>query len=301
MNEIDALDQFRENTPAMSARAQVQGRRRLNEAITGERPGRRRGLLARRTLLLGAAAATLSVAVVAYGVVGQPGPDSTAAAATVLQRAAGAISPESGPAPRPGQFIYLDILRVTSGMKQRVQTWTAVDGSRPGLIRSDGFLGKDTSPVPPYQPEQGLHQAPYTVLSALPTDPTELVQILYADPHVRGQMRANNLSREVAVWDTLRSLVETAPPAQKAALFKAAAQIKGIVYVESATDAAGRTGEAVGLEDPRLGSVQFIFDRDSHEFLGERTMRRGSTTEVQFNATVQRTAVVDAAGRLPGE
>lgn len=87
--------------------------------------------------------------------------------------------------------------------------------------------------------------------------------------------------------------------AQKAALFKAAAKINGITSVADATDAAGRPGEAVGLTDPRLGSIQFIFDKSSHAFLGERILASGNSDHVVLNDAGERTAVVDRAGQEP--
>jgi len=299
MNDLDVLTGIRHDTPAISARARHQGRNRLLDEIGGSRPRASRWRLARRPMLLTGAAAAITAVLVAFQVAGTPAKNSTAEAATVLTLAASAVTITPAIAPRSDQFIYLDVVHVTGGMTQHVQTWTSVDGSRPGLIRSAGFLGNSSTVSPRPDPAHGLRQAPYAVVAELPTDPQALLRALYADPYVEEQMQHNGISREVAVWSMLRDLVETAPGAQKAAMFKAAALIPGITHVEHATDAAGRSGEAVGLEDPRLGSIQFIFDTHTHAFLGERVMDPGSTTSVQFNDAVQHTGVADKPGVVP--
>lgn len=299
MNEIDVLTRLRQDTPPMSARARAQGRLRLLGEIEGRTATARRWQPARRMLVFGAALVAVTVVLVGYQIVGPRGATSSAEAATVLHRAATAAAGVPLREPRADQFTYVEVVHVAAGSRQRVQRWTSVDGSRPGLLRSAGFLGSSTERIPPYQPAGGLLAAPYTVLAQLPTDPVALLRALGDDPYVRNDVRNNKMSRDVGIWSLIRELVETAPPAQKAALFRAASTIKGITYVASATDAAGRTGEAVGLEDPRLGNIQFIFDRETHEFLGERILDRGSTTAIQFNDAIEQTGVVDAVGSLP--
>ncbi|GIM96219.1 CU044_5270 family protein [Paractinoplanes toevensis] len=297
MDEFDVLTQLRQDTPAMSARARAQGRLRLLGEIEGRRR-ESRWLPARRTMLAAAGVVILTVAILGYQVVGSPDGGSTAEASTVLQAAA-AVAGVPAAVPRAEQFTYVEVVHVTSGGRQRVQEWRSVDGSRPGLIRSSGFLGSTSGAIAPYDPAAGLRTAPYAVLAKLPTDPAALARVLGEDPYVQDSVRYNNVSRDVGIWSLVRELVETAPPAQKAALFQAASTIKGITYVPTATDAAGRTGEAVGLDDPRLGNVQFLFDRDTHAFLGERILNHGSTTSIQFNDAIQQTGVADTAGSVP--
>jgi hypothetical protein len=295
--ELDALIRFRADTPAMTHRTLVQGRLRVMDEIHGK-PARGLGRVPRRRAAILAGAA-VGLGLVGSQLVGLTGTGPTAQAATVLTAAASAVESSSGPAPRQDQFVYLRILHVTSGMRQTMEIWTSADGSRQGLSRSRGFLGSNELPVETYRPAEGLRQAPYTVLAKLPTDPAALLKVLYADPAVSQDVTHNKVSRDVAVWGLIRDLVQNAPAVQKAALFKAAATIHGITYVADAADAAGRSGEAVGLPDPRLGSVQFIFDKTTHAFLGERILAQGSTTKVQFNDTVERVAVVDKAGQAP--
>lgn len=302
MNELDQLTRFRDDTPEMTNRALAQGRLRVMKEIRG-RTDRAAARPFRRRVGIVVVAGALGLGLAGSQLLGVTGPGPEARAATVLNAAADAAADAANrtpmPAPRPGQFVYQRIVHVTSGMRQTVETWTSADGTRAGLVRSRGFLGTQTTTIDRYDPAAGLRAAPYTVLAKLPTDPDALLKTLYADPGVREQVRQNKVSADVEVWGLLRGLVESAPPAQKAALFLAAAKIKGITYVAEARDAAGRTGEAVGLDDPRLGNVQLIFDKSSHAFLGERIIGRGSTAAVAFNDAVQQVAVVERAGETP--
>jgi hypothetical protein len=300
-DEFDALARLRQDIPAMSHRAQVQARLRLmNEIRTAQRRPRA-WRMSRRAVIMGVAAASLGVTLVGVQLTVVGGQDSAAQAATLLNNAATVAGASTMPTPRKGQFVYLRVLHVTSGMKERAETWTSADGSQPGLTRSSGAIANISTTLDRYNPATGLRDAPYLVLAKLPTDPDALLKVLSADPAVATDVTHNKVSRDVAIWGLIRNLVENAPPAQKAALFKAAAKIHGITYVPSATDAAGRSGEAVGLPDPRLGTIQFIFTKDTHVFLGERILARGSATNVEFNDTIETIAVVDKVLQtLPG-
>ncbi|GAA2143010.1 CU044_5270 family protein [Kitasatospora kazusensis] len=302
-NDTDVLARFRQDVPAMSAQARFQGRQRLEAAMSGQggRPLRRPRT--RRVLASAGVALALAGGVIGYQIAGPAGADTSAQAAEVLNDAAVTAAATAhtvvGLKPRPDQYIYLDVLHTTSGMNDRTQSWTSADGTRQGLVRTSGFMGDHSSPIDPYKSGDSLRDAPYLVLAKLPTDPDALLRILYADPAVLGDQQHNGTKADVALWGLLRDLVENVPAAQEAALFKVAAKVPHISYSDNATDAAGRPGVAVGLPDPRLGTIQFVFDRSSHAFLGERILSPGSTTQVEFNDTVQRTAVVDKPGQLP--
>ncbi|MFD8483343.1 hypothetical protein [Kitasatospora sp. NPDC059673] len=112
-----------------------------------------------------------------------------------------------------------------------------------------------------------------------------------------------HVSREVAIWSLIRSIMDSACPApQQAALFRAAAKLPNISYSAEATDALGRSGEAVSMLDPRAGTVQLILDRKTHAFLGERVIGKpGSPAEgkVVDSSAVRKVAIVDATEQLP--
>ncbi|MFF7634415.1 CU044_5270 family protein [Kitasatospora sp. NPDC008050] len=310
MDEITQLGEFRADTAPMSAQAHFRGRQRLAaEAARGRGRGRwgtrpRPRLRARPVLAAAAVAVTLAVTagVVSTRTAGPSVTVPSAQAVSALNLAAEAL--DSAPMPRPDQFVYMDLMHNTGSAADQteVRAWLSVDGAQAGLYQSTGAYNH-TDPVPPHQSEVGLSSAPYDTLAALPTDPDKLLQILYADPWVHGQQVTNKVSREVAVWSIIRGLVETACPApQQAALFRAAAKLPSISYTADATDADGRSGEAVGMFDPRLGTVQLILDRNTHKFLGERVLgSHGSVDagQVILNSTVRTVAFVDKVGQVP--
>ncbi|MFD0573154.1 hypothetical protein ACFQ0T_32915 [Kitasatospora gansuensis] len=91
-----------------------------------------------------------------------------------------------------------------------------------------------------------------------------------------------------------------------AALYQAAARIPGVVLVDSATDAAGRTGIAIARTNPASGSRdEIIFDRTSYAFLGERSVQITEVSGVKpgtvtANTAVLKRAAADAPGVRPG-
>ncbi|HEY6794151.1 MAG TPA: CU044_5270 family protein [Kineosporiaceae bacterium] len=295
------LTRFREEVPPMSYRAHVRGRTRLMAEIGGPATTRTGPVrLPRRAVFAGAAAVTLGVALAGAQLTGLAGGSDRAQAATVLKDAAVVAAAARDEVPRPGQFVYRRILRLDAeGRPVRIEIWNSADGTRPGRSRMATRGHEDVEPTDPYSPADGLLLAPYLVLAKLPTDPDALLNKIYADPTVAKNMTNNRVTREAAAWELIRDLVDTAPSAQRAALFQAAAKIDGITSQDGVADAAGRVGVAVGLLYPGLGTVQLIFDRDSHAFLGERILVPGSKTQVHSVDTLQLAAVVDAVGRHP--
>ncbi|GAB3960689.1 hypothetical protein GCM10029978_010700 [Actinoallomurus acanthiterrae] len=80
---------------------------------------------------------------------------------------------------------------------------------------------------------------------------------------------------DLEAWSRVGGMLTEAymPAAQRAALFRAAATIPGAEAVGSAEDAAGRTGVAVARVEPALGErTEYIFDRRTYTFLGQRTV-----------------------------
>ncbi|MFF0389878.1 CU044_5270 family protein [Kitasatospora sp. NPDC004615] len=334
MDEITRLAEFRADTEPMTTHARLRGRLQLADAIAGKPTARwDRRLTTRRVLVAAALTTALTAGLVSTQIAGPGATESSAHAVSVLNLAADALAADRTPAPRPDQFVYLDFIHTTSDPNAitTVQRWLSVDGSKPGLVRwsgpgvtdastveppsggltdgsvverPSGGLSSHDSVVKPQQASPSLYaDPPYDKLAKLPTDPDALLEILYADPFVRTVTDAKNMTREVAVWTILRSLMRGPCPApQKAALFRAAAKIPHISYHEEATDALGRTGEAVSLLDPKVGIIQLILDRKTHAFLGERILGRpgeGHDGTVQFISAVRKTALVDAVGQIP--
>jgi hypothetical protein len=254
--------------------------------------------------LRSAASAALVLALTG-GIVGAFAGESSAAttshAAQVLTQAADAAGHAQAAKPKAGQFEYVDTIHQISipGSPERNQRWISVDGSQAGQGVNSGALFNNTYSIAAYHSGDSLKDAPYDVLAQLPTDPAQLLKVLSSDPYVLGDEKYNGTSPNVAVWGLMRNLVDVAPAAQKAALFRVAADIQGTVYIGDTTDADGRHGEGVGLQDPRLGFIAFIFDKGDHRFLGERIQGSATDTRVEFNDAVRTVAFVDRVGQLP--
>jgi hypothetical protein len=261
------------------------------------RSGARRGL---RSVAAAGLVLALTGGIVGTLAVGQSFAAAPSHAAQVLNAAANAA--DHAPA-KSGQFEYIDVLHLTSTPTpvEHDQRWLSVDGSQDGLEVGSGWWNNTTTiPANSYHPGDSLKDAPYDVIAKLPTDSAQLSKILANDPYVLGDEKYNGTAPNVAVWGLMRLLVETAPPAQEAALFRVAAGLEGVGYSAGATDAAGRSGEAVGMEDPRLGFIQFIFDKGDHRFLGERVLGNPTgSTGVEFNDAVLTRGFVDSVGQLP--
>ncbi|MFJ5926893.1 CU044_5270 family protein [Kitasatospora sp. NPDC092948] len=312
MDEITRLAEFRADTEPMSAHACLRGRQQLADEIAGRPTGRRdshwRRLVRPRRLLVAAALTlALTAGVVSTQVAGPGATESSAEAISVLNLAADALA--DAPMPRPDQFVYMNTMHVTSDPTDisTSEGWMSVDGSKPGLGKYSNVKApeRDLSQIiQPGQVRTSLSQGPpYADLAKLPTDPDKLLRILYADPWVADRVSSHEKSRDLAVWDLVRDLLLGACPApQQAALFRAAAKIPHITYVSEATDALGRTGEAVSMLDPNLGYIQLILDRQTHAFIGERILGRdsgGRADDVEFNSAVRTVGFVDAVEQLP--
>ncbi|MFD8982606.1 CU044_5270 family protein [Streptomyces sp. NPDC059564] len=289
-------------------------------AATPARPvGTRRRPMA---VLLAAGAATCAVALAATLGVGAFDERPTAAppepaAVRLLDRLALTAQDLPAPAVRDDQFLYTKttghsttLSEIEGGGMESLRTdasaerWLSVDGSADTVVRT----ARGTATEPAVRKGGATINGPtYRFLESLPTDPDELLKLIYADTrldHGPGSGSTTGPDQEafVAIGDLLRSM--QAPPGVSAALYRAAARIPGVVYVPEAEDAAGRTGVAVArVHDGER--TEWIFDRDSRRLLGERTVllkdsawgKRGeSVTSVALIAT----AVVDEPGREPG-
>ncbi|WP_329528790.1 hypothetical protein [Streptomyces sp. NBC_01462] len=97
---------------------------------------------------------------------------------------------------------------------------------------------------------------------------------------------------------------ESIVPADVAsAIWRAAAKIPGVVLVKDSVDAAGRHGEAVAhVSNGEL--TEYIFDRNTHLFLGERGYlvkgtAMGKAGMLTGTSAVLSRAVVNKIGDLP--
>ncbi|MFF9074751.1 CU044_5270 family protein [Streptomyces sp. NPDC014735] len=310
----------------------------LREAVRNRAPGGSGARAARpRRHPARFAVPALACALVAVGVVALDLPDRGAApvagpraaapgADRLLDRVALAAAGTQRPAVRADQFVYVESRvayaaqsagggPVTMPPAHRRQVWSSADGGRAGLLREEGGpdtrLGADApvhgldhrgaTPGPGASRSAGpsVTEPTHRFVASLPTDPDALLELIRHE--TRGQGRDQDQRAFTAIGELL---AETwAPPAVEAALYRAAARIPGVTVVRTAADAAGREGVAVA-RTAYGQQTQWVFDRTTCAFLGERTVltRAGDAgpagTVVGASAVLVR-AAVDRAGELP--
>lgn len=297
----------------------------------------------RRAILLPVAACALAGALatgfLAYSERGAAdGPGATVATGPALTTRIGAANPQgtpqlldrislaaataSGPAVRANQFVYIGSKTATTYVKtvngkstlvsqelHMRHQWNSADGTRgwliePGNTGPEGITLERTTETGE-APTANLNAPTYNYLAQLPTDPDGLLQRIYQE--TRGHGRSPDQQAFTTIGDLLRG---SYPPADlTVALYKAAAKIPGVVTVDDAVDAAGRHGLAVARLDEQSGQrEEWIFDRQTLEFLGERTVQvQGESGEqglikpgtVVFTNAVMTRAVVDRIKDMP--
>ncbi|WP_335933116.1 CU044_5270 family protein [Streptomyces sp. PTD5-9] len=248
-------------------------------------------------------------------------------AARLLGRVALAAARAERPAVRADQFVYVESRvayaaqsagggPVTMPPVHTRRVWSSADGGRPGLLREDGGPDSRLDGAAPVGGPDGpgaasraggargtvpsVTEPTHRYVASLPTDPDALLELIREA--TRGQGPDPDQRAFTAIGDLL---AETwAPPRVEAALYRAAALIPGVTVVREAVDAAGREGVAVARA-AHGRQTQWVFDRTTYAFLGERTVLTGSEeagpagTVVGVSAVLVR-AAVDRAGELPG-
>ncbi|GAA4930914.1 CU044_5270 family protein [Streptomyces coeruleoprunus] len=301
--------------------------RRLKEALLREaaaaEPPRTRVPRAVRPRLIRYMAPAVACALAIGGAVAvdlrdAPGPTTPVEggapeATRLLNRIALAAAKDPRPAVRSEQFVYIES-RVAYGAQSAAggpvtmaavhtrQVWLSVDGSRPGLLREGG-----APDMPLSVPDSGggsLAYPTHRYVASLPTDPDALLRLIRSE--TRGDAgRTPSPDADQRAFTAIGDLVaETwAPPRVCAALYKAAARIPGVTVIPAATDAAGREGVAVA-RTAHGRQTQWIFDRTTYAFLGERTVltetgEAGPAGTVVGISAVLTKAAVDGAGDKP--
>ncbi|MFH9550768.1 CU044_5270 family protein [Streptomyces sp. NPDC017435] len=229
------------------------------------------------------------------------------------------------PAVKPGQYIYIESKSADSFLKtvgdkttlashelHTRQLWDSPDGTRGWLIDpavNDGPEGETLS-LPDEQgntPKAHLGAPSYDYLAKLTTDPDQLLAKIYKE--TAGQGNTPDQQAFTTIGDLL---TESYPPAQLySALFKAAAKIPGVVVVNDAVDAIGRHGVAVARLDEISGQrEEWIFDKKTHVFLGERSVQVKQLTgtdalikpgTVTFTNAILNRAIVDGIKQTPSQ
>ncbi|MEF9881702.1 CU044_5270 family protein [Streptomyces sp. P9-A4] len=292
------------------------------------RPGFRIGWIAAPVT---ACAIVAGVAVLAPQDVPAGSPDRISAGRTASPEAVrilshAALAAASAPAPdaRPEEYVYVRSLVAHAGRgadggqavlpaAHRREVWLSADGSRPGLLREPGAadteLGArlpvyelDHRGATPRKTTTGAAPASVTnpnhaYVATLPTDPDALLRL------VREQTRGTEGDADQRAFTAIGTLLaETwAPPKVTAALYEAAGRIPGVTVLPAATDAAGREGVAVARTS-HGEQTQWIFDRTTSAFLGERTVLTETTAAGRKGTVLGVSAVLaKAVAAAPGE
>ncbi|MEV5729772.1 CU044_5270 family protein [Streptomyces pharetrae] len=274
-----------------------------------EAPARPRRRWLRPALVAGTVAAVTAVALTVAVPSGEPAPRASKEAAALLEDIALAAEKADAPAGiRDDQFVYIKSKggwTTQTGdegpaklqpVHQR-EIWLSVDGSQEGMLH-DPFARAHHEPLEKQTP--GIpSNTNYRHLETLPTDPDEMYEWLNS---VSEGSSSKDEANFVLVGDLARESLM--PPAQAAALYRAAAKISGVFVVDDTVDAAGRHGVAVARVDDGE-RVELIFDKETKEFLGEREVAVEDLPsgfekgEVTGRFAVLERAVVDEPGQRP--
>lgn len=263
-----------------------------------------------RPALIAGTVAAVTAVVLTVAVPSEPSPAPPASQAAVTLWEDIALAAEHADVPsdiRDDQFVYIkskvgwssqtdDEPARLEPIHQR-EVWLSVDGTREGLLR-DADAGFADEPLE--KPTPGtLSNTAYRHLQTLPTDPDKMFTWLNS---VSQGSSSKDEANFVLVGDLLRESLM--PPAQAAALYRAAARISGVFVIDDAVDAAGRHGVAVARIDDGERR-ELIFDKKTKEFLGEREVavedlpwgfKKGQVTA---RTAVLERAIVDQRGERP--
>ncbi|MBZ3903500.1 CU044_5270 family protein [Streptomyces griseiscabiei] len=278
-----------------------------------EAPRPRRLRLPRPALWLPAAALTLAGALT-VGLVTTSGsgspygvrPSAGESAVGLLDRIADVAARTDVEPVRDDQLVYVKILTAGAeaedvngpyvpGKLREREEWVSQE---PGPVKQLAlhYEGGGYSPLrellPPGSPgvPAGIDRPTYKWLAALPTDPDELLaELRRLTRPFEGQERSQ------AVFDKIGELLNASvmPPRTAAALYGAAARIPGVTRIEDAVDPAGRHGVGIRRVDARSAwATEWIFDRDSLTYLGERGYLSADTEMGAKGMILSETAVL---------
>ena len=312
MNEMTQLERFRSEIPRRDLTELQTQEDRLLAAIADQssaaagRAARRPRLIYRLRLgLAGLAVATVAAGIVVVSIDSGPGAPQTihtmpVAASQVLKRAADNVGKTPELHPKPGQFLVFESQTMDPSYGQdregrperhldrtRRKIWLPVEGDATGGVIEGELLAPKPFPGWPISQEARENvgrggpskladfddraeylRNDYAYVSHLPTEPAKMYEHLYT--HL-----GHGAQADTEAWDRVRGLLSEAylPAAQRAALFRAAAAIPGVITVDNAVDAVGRTGIAAARVDPVVGERhEYIFDRKTYMYLGERSV-----------------------------
>ncbi|MEU0649769.1 CU044_5270 family protein [Streptomyces umbrinus] len=209
-----------------------------------------------------------------------------------------------------------DCPRTLEGHAYGVQErWESVDGQHVGLSREHRSGGGVVErPIAEQLPGKNTVNF-YEQAEELPTDTDGMHRWLYGlDP---GEKASGKRPADVAAFKKAGALLtgNLLPTKTAAALYRAVSKIPGLIVLEGARDAAGRTGVAVAMDGvAAIGFGQgesrseLIFDEKTLDYLGESTVNLAAPKDrcdalaagdlVGSVAILERT-VVDRKGEQP--
>ncbi|MEV4813658.1 CU044_5270 family protein [Micromonospora avicenniae] len=297
---------------------------RRAETVSAARPVGHRTRFLRGWRLAGAFG--LAVALTAGGLAVQTmgvgdRPPPTAGAAEIFRLAADAARQQPELTARPEQYVFTELLTTTRELPDsgpyvtvRAQLWQSAGGLAHPQARyrpetePDGWSElRVLRPIDPGDPRRELDELPSPAYHGdLPTDPAELLRYLRAHPvdlHLpEGADEQAVYGDESMAYTTARWMLRGyVPPRALAALFELLARQPGAVVISGdVVDAAGRHGVAIRMPGVIGGNEDFIFDRDTHVYLGNRgsVIRNGKESLFSADALL-RVAIVDRPGQLP--
>ena len=316
MSELEVLRRMAPATSAPSPSGYERAAARLDLRIRQEaRPRLRRRLLRPGLGLVACAAVLASV------LAGLSTRTTESAAAPVLERAAAAARAQEATPLAPGEYLYIRSINGYLATRSDAPSYSVLipQVREVWLGRSNGRL-RETSGKPVFlsardrarwvasgRPPLSGGDVPGDVRIRsraldLPSDP----DAAYA--RLEAQARAKDSSFAWAMFqligDGFRELRTT--PAQRAALYAAAARVPGIELVGNVSDRAGRAGVAIAVRDDAGNArLQLIVDPKTGVLLGEEeVVLEGNAygypagTIIGY-ATYTQTAVVDGDNTRP--
>ncbi|MFJ6776106.1 CU044_5270 family protein [Kitasatospora sp. NPDC091257] len=290
-------------------------------ASPGRRPLRRTVLFAAPVAAAAALALVVSLSNSA-GTVASPQPvkapvvqieeGSTVQLASTVHAIAAAATARTTPQPGPGQYIYIKSQVSFMATRHNADTgesvtwvqplhdrevWKSPDGTK-GWLDEPGYQDKGGITLDNDEPRKQLS---YTWLAAQPADPDAFLKSVYSTV-------SGTRDHDQQAFNEIGSIIreQLVPSGLAASLYEAAGKIPGVVVVEHAQDASGRDGIALARLDPQTGErSEWIFDRDSHQYLGSRGVQVREVNGIKPGTVVERTtiltrAVVDAKNQRPG-
>ncbi|MGQ5259879.1 CU044_5270 family protein [Micromonospora sp. ZYX-F-536] len=297
---------------------------RRSEVVSAVRPVGRRTRFLNGWRIAGAFGLAVALTVGALAVqtmrVGNQ-PPPTASASEILRMAADAARQQPELTARPDQYVFTEVLATTRELPDsgpyttvRTQIWQSAGGVahtqaryRPGTDPNGWSELKVLRPSDPANPDKELDELPSPAYHGdLPTDPDELLRYLREHPVdlnlPEGADEEAVYGDESMAYTTARSMLSGyVPPRALAALFELLARQPGAVVISGdVVDAAGRHGVAIRMPGVIGGNNDFIFDRDTHVYLGTRmSVVRNGKESLYSAAAPLRVAIVDRPGQLP--